>query len=151
ISVCCELFTQAISLVRITGSVHSSPLLPSSLPLWEYVFNITSDVKKKKSNQFGDDDDLSDTDSGSTVSEKTKQNVLPVFTQKRQQILPGATLKPRKHPPWYSTRILEEERPDLAGMDGKLNLEREEAALMDMFIRGKSDLQTGDLIITDDK
>ncbi|KAK6018956.1 hypothetical protein OSTOST_15427, partial [Ostertagia ostertagi] len=86
--------------------------------------------------------DLSDTDSGSTVSEKTKQNVLP--------ILPGATVRPRKHPPWYSTRILEEERPDLAGNEGKLNLEREEAALMDMFIRGKSDLQTGDLIITDD-
>ncbi|KAK6058899.1 hypothetical protein COOONC_03512 [Cooperia oncophora] len=106
----------------------------------------------KKKRHGENDSDVSDTEeSGSTVSERTKQNVLPVFTQKRQQILPGATVKPRKHPPWYSTRILEEERPDLAGNDGRINLERDEAALMDMFIRGKSDLQAGDLIITDDK
>nr|CDJ97671.1 unnamed protein product [Haemonchus contortus] len=62
----------------------------------------------------------------------------------------GALQKPRKQPPWYNARILEEERPDLAGEDGRINLERDEAALMDMFIRGKSDLQIGDLIITDD-
>ncbi|XGW31496.1 hypothetical protein V3C99_010008 [Haemonchus contortus] len=105
---------------------------------------------RKKKRHDNDDSDLSDTDSGSEVSEKTRQTVLPVATQKRQQALPGATVKPRKHPPWYSARILEEERPDLAGADGRINLEREEAALMDMFIRGKSDLQTGDLIITDD-
>ncbi|KIH67228.1 hypothetical protein ANCDUO_02444 [Ancylostoma duodenale] len=64
--------------------------------------------------------------------------------------MPGAVLKPRRQPPWYSVRILEEERPDLAGANGKINLEKDEAALMDMFIRRKSDLQTGDLIVTDD-
>ncbi|VDM78953.1 unnamed protein product [Strongylus vulgaris] len=80
--------------------------------------------------------------------------------------MPGAVTKPRRQPPWYSVRILEEERPDLADANGKINLEdsvcvivrqwknpcklRNEAALMDMFIRKKSDLQTGDLIVTDD-
>ncbi|RCN41466.1 hypothetical protein ANCCAN_12575 [Ancylostoma caninum] len=64
--------------------------------------------------------------------------------------MPGAITKARRHPPWYNVRILEEERPDLLGPDGKLNLEKEDAALMDLFIRDKSDLHTGDLIITDD-
>ncbi|KHJ90548.1 hypothetical protein OESDEN_09609 [Oesophagostomum dentatum] len=59
-------------------------------------------------------------------------------------------VKARRQPPWYSKRILEEERPDLLGPNGKLNLEKEDAILMDMFIRDKSNLQTGDLIITDD-
>uniref|UniRef100_A0A7I5EA89 non-specific serine/threonine protein kinase n=2 Tax=Haemonchus contortus TaxID=6289 RepID=A0A7I5EA89_HAECO len=104
--------------------------------------------RKKRHDSNGFESDSSDSDS--TVSRTTRQNVLPVFTQKRKQALPGATLKQRRHPPWYNARILEEERPDLAGDDGRINLEREEAALMDMFIRGKSDLQIGDLIITDD-
>ncbi|KAK6039388.1 hypothetical protein COOONC_23105 [Cooperia oncophora] len=81
--------------------------------------------KKRKSKRFDGDSELSDTDSGSTISEKTKQNVLPVFAQKRQQALPGATVRPKKHPPWYSTRILEEERPDLAEADGRINIEVE--------------------------
>ncbi|VDM62778.1 unnamed protein product [Angiostrongylus costaricensis] len=63
----------------------------------------------------------------------------------------GTLLKPTQQPPWYNRRILEEERPDLAGLDGKIRLEREEAALMDMFIREKSYIQPGDLIVTDDK
>ncbi|KIH47810.1 hypothetical protein ANCDUO_22125 [Ancylostoma duodenale] len=69
---------------------------------------------------------------------------------RRFQVMPGAITKARRHPPWYNVRILEEERPDLLGPDGKLNLEKEDAALMDLFIRDKSDLHTGDLIITDD-
>ncbi|CAJ0602275.1 unnamed protein product [Cylicocyclus nassatus] len=64
--------------------------------------------------------------------------------------MPGAIVKGRRQPPWYSVRILEEERPDLADVNGKINLEKHEATLMDMFIRKKSDLQTGDLIVTDD-
>ncbi|KAE9421030.1 hypothetical protein Angca_002161, partial [Angiostrongylus cantonensis] len=64
--------------------------------------------------------------------------------------MPGTLIKPTRQPPWYNRRILEEERPDLAGLDGRIRLEREEAALMDMFIREKSVLQPGDLIITDD-
>ncbi|KAK5971911.1 CK1/WORM6 protein kinase [Trichostrongylus colubriformis] len=62
--------------------------------------------------------------------------------------MPGAVLKPRKQPEWYSLHVLEEERPDLVGPDKKI--EKEEAELMDNFIRDKTDLQTGDLIITDD-
>lgn len=37
--------------------------------------------------------------------------------------MPGAILKGRRQPPWYNVRILEEERPDLLGPNGKLNLE----------------------------
>ncbi|WKY03823.1 hypothetical protein Q1695_005072 [Nippostrongylus brasiliensis] len=104
--------------------------------------------RKKKSR--GGHDDVSDTESDSSVSRSTRDKVLPSAAVKRQQVIPGALLKPRHQPPWYSARILEEERPDLAGAEGKLHLEREEAALMDNFIRSKSDLQIGDLIITDD-
>ncbi|VDO51000.1 unnamed protein product [Haemonchus placei] len=105
--------------------------------------------KKERFNNSGSDSSEDD----SAVTKTTRQNVLPLFTQKRKQQQPmsGALQKPRKQPPWYNARILEEERPDLAGEDGRINLERDEAALMDMFIRGKSDLQIGDLIITDDK
>ncbi|KAK6019990.1 hypothetical protein OSTOST_14362, partial [Ostertagia ostertagi] len=62
--------------------------------------------------------------------------------------MPGAMVKPRQQPDWYGLRVLEEERPDLFGPDGAM--EKEEAALMDNFIRDRNDLQTGDLIITDD-
>ncbi|XGW31438.1 hypothetical protein V3C99_009977, partial [Haemonchus contortus] len=105
----------------------------------------------RKKERFNDDGSDSSEDD-SAVTKTTRQNVLPLFTQKKKQQQPmsGALHKPRKQPPWYNARILEEERPDLAGEDGRINLERDEAALMDMFIRGKSDLQIGDLIITDD-
>ncbi|VDL81226.1 unnamed protein product [Nippostrongylus brasiliensis] len=66
--------------------------------------------RKKKSR--GGHDDVSDTESDSSVSRSTRDKVLPSAAVKRQQ--------------------------------------REEAALMDNFIRSKSDLQIGDLIITDD-
>ncbi|CAJ0601915.1 unnamed protein product [Cylicocyclus nassatus] len=103
--------------------------------------------KSRKEFKEGDEESGSESDS-SSMSEKSKQEVLPVAAKKTA--LPGAILKARRQPPWYFVRILEEERPDLLGPNGKLNLEKEDAILMDMFIRDKSDLMTGDLIITDD-
>ncbi|KAK6749178.1 hypothetical protein RB195_001652 [Necator americanus] len=108
--------------------------------------------KKKKKNKGTSDSagskESSESDSGEDVSEKTRNEVLPIAAKK--PVMPGAIAKAKRQPPWYNVRILEEERPDLLGPDGKLNLEKEDAVLMDMFIRDKSDLQTGDLIITDD-
>uniref|UniRef100_A0A158P8D2 Protein kinase domain-containing protein n=1 Tax=Angiostrongylus cantonensis TaxID=6313 RepID=A0A158P8D2_ANGCA len=68
--------------------------------------------------------DLSSTDTGSEVSEKRKTNVLPVYAAKKLT-MPGTLIKPTRQPPWYNRRILEEERPDLAGLDGRIRLERE--------------------------
>ncbi|KJH43586.1 hypothetical protein DICVIV_10401 [Dictyocaulus viviparus] len=113
-----------------------------------YLYGV-SFFQRRKKRSAEDKSSGSSSDSGSEISEKTKTNVLPVYVAKKQK-MPGTLLKPPRQPPWYSRRIIEEERPDLTGADGKLNLEREEAALMDMFIRGKSDLLPGDLIITDD-
>ncbi|KAK6746885.1 hypothetical protein RB195_000247 [Necator americanus] len=104
--------------------------------------------KKHKKKHDGGEQEETSSDSDSTMSDKAKMQVLPIAAKKIA--MPGALTKPRHQPPWYSTRILEEERPDLAGANGRLNLAKDEAALMDMFIRNKSDLQTGDLIITDD-
>ncbi|VDM51966.1 unnamed protein product [Angiostrongylus costaricensis] len=90
----------------------------------------------------------SDSGSDSVITKEKKTEVLPVAAKK--PVMPGALVKSRHQPKWYNVEILREERPDLFGADGKMAIEREEAALMDMFIRDKSDLQTGDLIITDD-
>ncbi|EYC37368.1 hypothetical protein Y032_0798g2408 [Ancylostoma ceylanicum] len=152
----------------------------SSSPVSKVAFSrrcllVSKKRKKERKSSSENNASSSSSSSESSVSEKTKMQVLPIAAKKTHicghvgvklksqecnsernttkveiRIMPGAVVKQRRQPPWYSVRILEEERPDLAGANGKINLEKDEAALMDMFIRRKSDLQTGDLIITDD-
>ncbi|WKY06442.1 hypothetical protein Q1695_006549 [Nippostrongylus brasiliensis] len=106
-------------------------------------------TKTDSSTEAQQSSDSDDSDSGSPTKEKSKKmEVLPVAAKKPD--MPGALLKPRRHPTWFSLRLLEEERPDLVAPDGKINLEKEEATLMDLFIKDKCDLQTGDLIVTND-
>ncbi|RCN33599.1 hypothetical protein ANCCAN_20562 [Ancylostoma caninum] len=54
-------------------------------------------------------------------------------------------------PSWYTKRILEEERPDLAGKDGRFEMETMELDLLDRYVRERAELQIDDLIVTDDK
>uniref|UniRef100_A0A1I7X0R5 Protein kinase domain-containing protein n=1 Tax=Heterorhabditis bacteriophora TaxID=37862 RepID=A0A1I7X0R5_HETBA len=114
----------------------------------------------KLRNEKEDDNELDEnSDSTSTTSERNTHqdllNPLPsvipqVLRVPDKKILPGATTRLVEQPYWYTTKIVEEERPDLAGKEGKLSLDKEEVELLDKYIREKSELFIGDLIITDD-
>ncbi|KAL6744207.1 hypothetical protein Aduo_017165 [Ancylostoma duodenale] len=67
-----------------------------------------------------------------------------------KKILPGAMNAQATIPSWYTKRILEEERPDLAGKDGRFEMETMELDLLDRYVRERAELQIDDLIVTDD-
>ncbi|CAJ0588259.1 unnamed protein product [Cylicocyclus nassatus] len=67
-----------------------------------------------------------------------------------KKFLPGALMNAGAAPSWFTKRILEEERPDLAGRKGKFEMEGMELDLLDRYVRDRAELQMEDLIVTND-
>ncbi|KAK5967944.1 Protein kinase domain-containing protein [Trichostrongylus colubriformis] len=62
----------------------------------------------------------------------------------------GALLKGPEQPPWFKMKLFEDIRPDLVPSTDKSLLESHEIDLLDNFLKGKEELQAGDLVIADD-
>ncbi|KAK6048868.1 hypothetical protein COOONC_13627 [Cooperia oncophora] len=94
------------------------------------------------------------TNTASTIKPTTIPQALRVPDKK---VLPGASTAPPPNPAWYTKRIMEEERPDLAGKDGSFEITSRTAGfqgteldLLDRHVRDRAELQMEDIIVNDD-
>ncbi|VDO47867.1 unnamed protein product [Haemonchus placei] len=117
------------------------------------------DKKSRKKRCVEGEDSAEEESTESEEEESIIPDSLAVIKQSRipqaqrvpeKKVLPGAPTNPPPAPSWYIRRLLEEERPDLAGENGEFELEDAELDLLEKDLREHAELQVDDVVVNDD-